>query len=123
MINPLSGKWSTPYETPPFHLIETSHFKPAVEEAIRSASVEIGIITENHEAPTFENTVAALERCGEKLARISAVLFNLNNAETSKELQEVAQEVSPMLARFSNDITLNEKFFQESKHVLIQRMH
>ncbi len=117
MINPLSGKWSTPYETPPFHLIETSHFRPAVEEAIRSASAEIGIITENQEGPTFENTVAALERCGEKLARISAVLFNLNNAETSKELQEVAQEVSPILARFSNDITLNEKLFLRIKTV------
>lgn len=115
MINPLLDKWSTPYETPPFHLIEPGHFKPAVEEAIKSASEEITLLAENKKSPSFENTVAALERSGEKLTRITAVLFNLNNAETSKELQQVAQEVSPLLARFSNDITLNKKLFSRIK--------
>ncbi len=117
MLNPLLERWSTPYETPPFHLIEPDFFKPAIEEAIRSASEEINLIAENKESPSFENTVAALERSGEKLTRITSVLFNLNNAETSKELQQTAQEISPLLARFSNDITLNKKLYSRIKSV------
>jgi peptidyl-dipeptidase Dcp len=111
MDNPILLHWDTPYETPPFDLIGINHFKPAAEEAIISAGREIDLITENPENPTFENTIAALDRIGEKLGKVSAVLFNLNSAETSKELQAVAQEVSPMLTRFSNDVTLNEKLF------------
>jgi peptidyl-dipeptidase Dcp len=121
MTNPLLSDWYTPYETPPFHLIKTGHFKPAIEEAIKKASGEIGSITGDKNSPTFENTVAALDRCGEKLGLISSVLFNLNNAETSKELQAVAQEVSPLLARFSNDITLNEELFERLKIIYDSR--
>lgn len=117
MGNPLLEQWVTPYEVPPFHLIKADHFKPAIEEAIKSAAEEISRITANTENPTFENTVAALEKCGEKLGRISSVLFNLNSAETSKELQAAAQETAPLLSRFSNDITLNEILFSRIKSV------
>ena len=112
MINPLLQEWKTPFGTPPFGIIETGHFKPAVEEAIKSATEEIKAIADNPDPPTFDNTIAALERSGETLGRITSVLFNLNSAETNKALQEVAQEVSPLLTRFSNDITLNEKLFE-----------
>lgn len=111
MINPLLEEWKTPFGTPPFTKIETSHYKPAIEEAIAIARMEIDRITYDPDAPDFENTVAALDRAGEVLARITQVLFNLNSAETSKALQAVAQDVSPVLTRFSNDITLNEKLF------------
>jgi peptidyl-dipeptidase Dcp len=117
MTNPLSGSWTTPYETPPFHLIEPKHFKPAIENAINSASEEIRSITDNPEEPTFENTIEALEKSGERLTRISATLFNLNAAETSPELQTAAQQVSPLLARFSNDVTLNERLFKRINEV------
>jgi peptidyl-dipeptidase Dcp len=112
MTNPLLQKWSTPYETPPFNLILTSHFFHAVEAAIESAKKEIKEITDNPVPPTFENTIEALESTGESLGRISSILFNLNSAETSKELQAVAQEVAPLLTRFSNDITLDRKLFE-----------
>ncbi len=115
--NPLLQRWNTPFETPPFHLIETIHFKPAIEEAIKSAAREIDLITENIDAPSFENTIAMLDRSGETLGKISSILFNLNSAETNRELQAVAQEVSPLLTRFSNDITLNEKLFNRIKAV------
>ena len=115
MNNPLLQEWKTPFGTPPFNLIETIHFKPAVEEAIKSASEEIKIITNNDELPDFENTIASLDRAGETLGRITSVLFNLNSAETNKDLQAVAREVSPLLTRFSNDITLNEKLFKRIK--------
>lgn len=117
MNNPLLQEWNTPFETPPFQLIEIIHFKPAIEEAIHSAAEEIKLITDNTERPDFENTIASLDRAGEILGRITSVLFNLNSAETTKALQEVTQEVSPLLTRFSNDITLNEKLFVRIKSV------
>lgn len=117
MTNPLLSDWKTPFATPPFDLIITTHFKPAVIEAIKTAREEINSITENIDNPTFENTVAALDKSGETLGRISSLLFNLNSAETSSDLQKVAQEVSPLLARFSNDITLNEKLFERIKKI------
>ncbi|MCU0472572.1 MAG: M3 family metallopeptidase [Bacteroidales bacterium] len=117
LSNPLLQKWKTPFATPPFDLIEISHFKPAIEETIKSASKEIKIITENPEPPSFKNTIAALDLAGYRLGDITSILFNLNSAETSRELQAVAQEVSPLLTRFSNDITLNEKLFERVKSV------
>jgi peptidyl-dipeptidase Dcp len=121
MNNPLLQQWITPFETPPFDLILTSHFKPAIEEAIISATAEIGKITENIEAATFNNTIEALDRAGEKLGMITSILFNINSAETSKEIQAIAQEVSPLLTRFSNDITLNAKLFDRVKSVYDRR--
>jgi peptidyl-dipeptidase Dcp len=117
MTNPLLDRWNTPFGTPPFDLIKTIHFKPAVEEAIRLANEEIKLITDNRELPDFENTIVSLERAGKTLGKITSVLFNLNSAETSKSVQEVAQEVSPLLTRFSNDITLNRTLFERIKTV------
>ncbi len=99
MVNPILQYWQTPFETPPFHLIRTDHFEPAAKEAIKLARKEIKAITENPDSPTFENTVAALDLTGENLGRVATILFNLNSAETSSELQAVARKVSPMLTR------------------------
>ena len=121
MSNPLLQTWNTPFGTPPFDLIKSEHFKEAVEEAIRIAEIEINIIVENNEPPSFENTIVSLERSGETLGRITSVLFNLNSAETSKELQTAAREVSPLLTRFSNDITLNEKLFARIENLFGKR--
>jgi peptidyl-dipeptidase Dcp len=112
MSNPLLADWKTPFGTPPFNLIETKHFIPAVNEAIYLANKEIEEITGNPQPPTFENTIAVLDRAGETLGKITSILFNLNSAETNKELQADIQEISPLLTRFSNDITLNDKLFE-----------
>jgi peptidyl-dipeptidase Dcp len=117
MNNPLLEIWSTPFEVPPFNLIKTGHFKPAIELAIKSAAEEIKSVSDNSALPTFDNTIAPLESAGENLGRISSILFNLNSAETNKDLQAVTREVSPLLTRFSNDITLNEKLFERVKKV------
>jgi peptidyl-dipeptidase Dcp len=117
MTNPLLQEWNTPFATPPFGTFGIEHFKPAIETCIKTASKEIITISENPDPPDFENTIAALDRTGEKLDDITSILFNLNSAETSKELQAVAQEVSPLLTRFSNDITLNKKLFSRIKAV------
>jgi peptidyl-dipeptidase Dcp len=121
MINPLLQDWNTPFGTPPFNLIKTSHFKQAVEKTIEIGREQINTITDNPEPPDFENTIAALDRAGNKLGDVTAVLFNLNSAETNKDLQKVARDVSPLLARFSNDITLNEKLFARVKKIYDSR--
>lgn len=85
------------------------------------ARKEIDAITNNKETPTFENTIEALEFSGQQLDRISSVFFNLNSAETNKEIQQIAQEVSPLLSEFSNDITLNQELFKRIKAVYGQK--
>ena len=105
----------------PFSSIKNEHFKPAFETAINMARKEIDAITNNTEAPTFKNTVVALDYSGAQLDRISSVFFNLNSAETNDEIQKIAQEVSPLLSEFGNDITLNEQLFARVKSVYDQK--
>lgn len=112
-MNPLLS----PFDTAPFSKIKNAHFKPAFLQAIADAKAEIDAITSNTDAPTFENTVVALDYSGQRLDRISSVFFNLNSAETNDEIQKIAQEVSPLLSEFSNDITLNEELFKRIKTV------
>jgi peptidyl-dipeptidase Dcp len=113
MENPLLE----PFDLAPFSRIKTSHFKPAFENALQHARAEVDAIATNPGAPTFENTVAALDYAGYQLERISSIFFNLNSAETNKEIQSLAQEISPMLAAFGNDITLNEPLFKRIQAV------
>ena len=109
--NPLLSQWNTPFGVPPFEEITVSHFLPAAEAAIAAARREIDTIVDNKQPPTFKNTIEALEHAGENIGKIASVLFNLNSAETSDELQKAAMEVSPMLTRYSNDVTLNGELF------------
>jgi len=119
--NPFLQEWDTPFATPPFDKIYLSHYKPAIKKAIRSASAEIKAITDNHEPPDFRNTIEALEKSGETIGKITPVLFNLNSAETSGELQAMTRDISPLLTRFSNDITLNLKLFRRIRKVFETR--
>lgn len=111
--NPLLQK----FDHPPFSKIENSHFKPAFEKSLKEARTEIHIIVDNIETPTFSNTIEALEFSGQKLGRISSIFFNLNSAETNTEIQKLAQEISPLLSEFSNDILLNADLFKKIKSV------
>lgn len=109
------------FDTAPFSKIKNEHFKPAFLKAMDDARAEIDAITSNTAAPAFENTIEALEFSGQQLDRISSVFFNLNSAETNEEIQKIAQEVSPLLSEFSNDITLNENLFRRVKTVYDQK--
>jgi len=115
--NPLLLKWTTPFEVAPFNLIKAEHFKPAIENAIEVARGEIDAIVANPATPDFHNTVEALEKAGELLGRITPVLFNLNSADTTPEMQAAAQEASPLLTNFANDISLNPALFKKVKAV------
>ena len=113
----LDTRFDTPYNTAPFSKIKTDEFLASFAKAIESAKHEINEIVENKETPTFENTIEALDYTGEQLDRISSIFFNLNAAETNDEIQKIAQEVSPLLTEFSNDVALNTALFERVKSV------
>ena len=119
--NPLLGDFKTPYETAPFDKIENEHFLPAFKEAIKKGEAEVKDVVENSGEPTFENTIVDLEQSGRLLSRTTGIFFNLLSAETNDELQKIAQEVSPMLTKFQNDITLNPVLFEKVKAVYNQK--
>ena len=113
----LITSFNTKYNTAPFRIIQTEDFLPAFKETIKIAKKEIDTIVINPKKPSFENTIEALDFSGEQLDRISSIFFNLNSAETNEAIQKIAQEVSPLLSEFSNDITLNEDLFKRVKTV------
>ncbi|WP_203258072.1 M3 family metallopeptidase [Hyunsoonleella ulvae] len=109
--------FNTPYNTAPFSKIKDEDYLPAFKKAIADAKAEIDNIVNNEALPSFENTIEALDFSGEKLERISSIFFNLNSAETNENIQKIAQDVSPLLSEFSNDITLNEDLFKRVKSI------
>lgn len=116
-MNPLLDTFTTPFQTPPFHLIKTEHYLPALHKAIAEAKQEIESIKTREEKATFKNTIEALEQTGENVSRIAEIFFNLNEAETSEEMQALAQEFSPILSDYSNDILLDADLFARVKAV------
>lgn len=121
MTNPLLEKFNTPFETAPFDKITNEHFLPAIKEAIEIGKEEINAITNQSEAPNFENTIVALDKVGSLINTISSIFFNLNSAETNDKMQELAQGISPLLSEYSNDILLNEALFEKIKAVYNQK--
>lgn len=120
-MNPLTTKFTTKHDTAPFSKIKTEDFLPAFTKSIELAKTEIDAIANNPEMPTFENTIEALSFAGDTLDRVSNIFFNLHSAETNDDIQKIAQEVSPLLSEFSNDITLNPELFARVKTVYEQR--
>ena len=116
-VNPLF----TPFDTAPFSQIKDAHYKPAFLAALDEARSEIAQISDQEAAPSFANTIEALEYSGQHLDRLTSLFFNLNSANTTEAIQALAQEISPMLAEFSNDITLNTKLFHRVKAVYESR--
>ena len=117
MSNPLLAAWNTPHQTPPFSEIELSDYEPAFDAAIACSRAEIDAIVANPSKPTFGNTIVALERHGALLDRISGIFFNLLEADTSDEMQQIALRVQPKLTELSNDISLNPELFARVKAV------
>ena len=115
--NPLLAEWNTPHATPPFDKIAITDYEPAFETAIAVSRAEIEAIVNNPAEPSFNNTILALEKQGELLDRISSVFFNLNECNTSPEMQEIAIRIQPKLTQLSNDISLNPELFKRVKAV------
>ena len=117
----LTQYFNTKYNTAPFSQIKNEEYLPAFQEGIALAKAEIEAIVNNPEKPTFENTIETLAFSGNTLDRISSIFFNLNSAETSDEMQKIAQEVSPLLSEFGNDVRLNAALFAKVKAVYQQK--
>ncbi|HMP28567.1 MAG TPA: M3 family metallopeptidase, partial [Saprospiraceae bacterium] len=112
MSNPLLNNFDTPFNTVPFEKIKVEHFMPAIQYAIIEGKKEISNIVNNPQPPSFQNTIVALEQAGELVNKVSKVLFHLNSAETSADIQKNVRDISPILTEFSNDISLNEGLFK-----------
>jgi peptidyl-dipeptidase Dcp len=113
--------WDTPHGTYPFEEIKTEHFMPAFEQAFAEGYAEIDSIVANPEAPTFENTIVALDEAGEMLNCVAGCFYNLTHSETNEQLQALEQELSPKMSEYSTSIILNEGLFARVKAVYEQR--
>ncbi len=116
-MNPLLTDSALPYGAPQFDKIKTEHYLPAFGQAITEAKAEIDAIVNNPDSPTFENTVAALDEAGGRLNDIASIFYNLMEADTNDEMQEVAEKVSPMMTEYSMYVSLNEPLFARVKAV------
>jgi len=115
--NPFFGKYQTPFEVPPFDQIQNRHYLPAFREGIKQQKAEIEAITGNTAAPTFANTIEALEKSGQLLNKVSSVFFNLREANTNDSINAIAEEIMPELTAHTDGINLDEKLFARIKTV------
>ncbi|WP_294211357.1 M3 family metallopeptidase [uncultured Chryseobacterium sp.] len=120
-MNILTEKFNTPYQSAPFSQIKNEDYLPAFRELIRKSEEEIDHIVRNSETPSFENVIEVLAYSGEQLDLASHIFFNLNSAETSDELQQLAQEISPVLTEYSSKISQNEALFSKIRKVYENR--
>ncbi|HZY67152.1 MAG TPA: M3 family metallopeptidase, partial [Devosia sp.] len=111
MSNPFFETWSTPFGAPPFDLIRTEHFRPAYDRALEDHAREIAAIGAESQAPTFENTIVALERSGQLLRRVEMIFSQLCHADTNEEMQAVERVMSPIVTRHWTGIYLNPQLF------------
>jgi peptidyl-dipeptidase Dcp len=119
--NPLLADWHTDFGVPPFDLIENEHYEPAFREAMAMHKAEIEAVVTNPEAPTFANTIEALERAGAMYARVGSVFNAVEGAHTNETLQEVARTLAPERAAHSDDINLNPDLWARVEAVFDQR--
>ena len=120
MSNPFFSEYKTPFQVPPFNEIKLEHFKPAMEAGIAEQMAEIKTITDNKEAPNFENTILAFDNSGELLTK-SRIFSNLNSANTNDQMQALAREITPMMSAHRDNIMLNMNLFKHVKAVYEKR--
>jgi len=119
--NPFFVEYGTPFEVPPFDLIQNKDYLPAFEAGINQQSDEVALIINRDEEPTFENVIVALDQSGELLDKVSSVFFNLSSANTNDSIKAIAKEVAPLLAQHRDNIALNEDLFKKVKAVYERR--
>lgn len=119
--NPFFTTWDTPFQAPPFDKIRTEHFKPAFERAIAEQKAEIDSIANNTEAPSFDNTIRALEYSGALLTKVSSVFYPMTSANTNPDIQKIQSEMAPIMSAHNDDIYLNPQLFERVKTVYTTR--
>lgn len=119
--NPFFSPYTTPLNTPPFNLIRNEHFLPAIKEGIQRQQAEIDAIVNNPDAPTYANTLGALDVSGQLLSEVSSVFGALQGADTTPAIQAIAKEIAPLTAAHSDNIRLNDKLFARIRTIYDQR--
>jgi peptidyl-dipeptidase Dcp len=120
-MNPLIGDWKTPFGLPPFGEIETGHFAPAFDAALIEDRADVDRIAANPEAPSFANTIEAMERAGRALDQVAAVFFNLAGAHTNEALEALQRDLSPRLAAHSSATMMNAALFARIDDLVSRR--
>lgn len=115
--NPFFTEYTTPYGVPPFDQIEVAHYKPALLKGMEEQTKEVEAIVSNPEEPTFENTIVALDQCGQLLQKTMYAFSGQSSVNTNDEIQELEREIYPMLSKHSDDISLNPALFARVKAV------
>ncbi len=113
-------EWDTPYGTAPFSKIAVTDYMPAFKAGLEEQKANVQIIIDNTAAPTFDNTILALEKASPILDRVQGVFFNLTESESTPEMQAIEEEVTPMLTQAENEIYMNDKLFARVKAVYDQ---
>jgi peptidyl-dipeptidase Dcp len=119
--NPFFSEYTTPFGVPPFDLIQTEHYLPAVVKGIAEQQAEIDVIVNNPAAPSFENTILAYDKSGKLLDKVSSVFGSLNGANTNPAMQAVARQMAPLTTTHRDNISLNDKLFERIKTVYQNR--
>ncbi len=119
--NPFYAPWTTPFEVPPFNQIKLEHYRPAFDEAMKRHRQEVAAICSEPAAPTFENSVEALERSGALLDRVGNVFFAMKSSMNNDEMESIAKAVAPLLSKHEDEILLNDALFQRVKVVYESR--
>jgi peptidyl-dipeptidase Dcp len=117
VMNPFFETYTAPFEVPPFDKILNAHYLPAFQEGMKQHNADIELIAANTAAPDFANTIEALDRSGDLLTRVSAVFFNIKEANTNDSINVIAEEVAPLLSQHNDAIVLNEALFAKVKAV------
>lgn len=115
--NPFFTEYTTPFQTPPFDKIKNEHYLPAFYEGIKIKRAEIDAVINNPDKPTFDNTIAAIEKSGELLKKVSRVFSNISGSNGDDETQKIAETITPELSKLNNDIFLNEKLYHRIKSI------
>ncbi len=121
MENPFFLEWDTPYGVPPFDKITEEHYVPAIQKGIEEREKEIDALVANSEEPTFANTILALDKSGGLLNKVSGVFYPLSSANTNEKMQEIAREITPMLSKHRDNISMNPELFKKIKAIYDQR--
>ncbi|MBR5274579.1 MAG: M3 family metallopeptidase [Bacteroidales bacterium] len=121
MENPFLRESAAPFGAPEFDKIENEHYLPAFEAGIAAAKAEIDAIVANQDEPTFENTIEAMEYAGATLNNVASVFYNLMEANTNDKMQEIAEELTPMLNDYTMYVSLNASLFEKVKAVYEKR--
>lgn len=119
--NPFFADYNTPHQTVPFDLIKFEHFEPAFMEGMKQGLLEIDAIANSKETPTFENTIIAYEKSGALLDKVSDVFYNIKGSENTDSIAALAKRLSPLMTKYSADISLNENLFKRIKSVYEQK--